>query len=243
MLNPKIIKNRFEKSLKNYKANAVVQKSMAEDLAYEIIKVRADYGNVLELGCGAGVLTEILSKSIVFKKYYTNDLTEKSENYVRKYLKDTVFYAGNALKIKPAGKFDLIVSNAMFQWLNLADMCLKAKHLLSKDGILAFSTFGEDNCKEIRDITGLTLDYKNMDEIISIFSKDFDILCSKEQKTFMEFKTPLELLAHMKNTGVNSLNDTCWTISDVKDFCDKYSKKYERVCLTYSPMIFVMRLK
>ena len=65
-------------------------------------------------------------------------------------------------------------------------------------------------------------------------------------ETFYEeikFKNPLELLAHMKNTGVNSLSDKTWTVKKVKDFCDKFSKKYPETKLTYSPIIIIARAK
>lgn len=241
--NPKIIKSRFEKSLKTYKQNAIVQKAMADDLTSEILKIKKNFGNILELGCGVGILTEILSKNIHYEKFCTNDLTEKAELYVKKYIQDTVFYSGNALKIKPDCKFDLVVSNAMFQWINLPEIKKKCKLLLNSKGILAFSTFGTDNYKEIKNLTGLSLSYKSIDEISDIFSDDFDILYSNEKNLVLNFNTPLELLAHMKNTGVNSLSEKSWTVKDIKEFCDNYSKKYERVSLTYSPMIFVMRLK
>ena len=58
----------------------------------------------------------------------------------------------------------------------------------------------------------------------------------------LTFKTPLELLAHMKNTGVNSLSEKTWTITKVKEFCDKYSKMYPKSKLTYSPIVVIAKL-
>ena len=34
-----------------------------------------------------------------------------------------------------------------------------------------------------------------------------------------------------------------WTIAKVKDFCDKYSKKYPENKLTYSPIIIIAKKK
>ena len=57
----------------------------------------------------------------------------------------------------------------------------------------------------------------------------------------MEFSNPLELLAHMKHTGVNSLNNKHWTFKEVKDFCDKYKSKYPKNTLTYAGMILICK--
>lgn len=64
---------------------------------------------------------------------------------------------------------NLIISNAMFQWFdNLEKSIDKIKFSLDKNGILAFSTFGLDNYKEITSLTGLTLKYKTKEEIEAI---------------------------------------------------------------------------
>ena len=110
-----------------------------------------------------------------------------------------------------------------------------------KDGILAFSTFSDKNFKEIKNLTGLSLDYKTFDEIKNVVSKEFEILYAEEFDHILSFNTPLELLAHMKNTGVNSLSEKTWTITKVKEFCDSYSKKYPQTKLTYSPIIVIAR--
>ena len=57
----------------------------------------------------------------------------------------------------------------------------------------------------------------------------------------MQFTNPLEILAHMKNTGVNSLTMTHWTFKEVKEFCDKYKSAYPDLTLTYTPIIFICK--
>lgn len=125
---------------------------------------------------------------------------------------------------------DLIISNAMFQWFENLDKAISIIKLpLNKNGILAFSTFSPANFKEITEITGLSLQYKTQEEIEQILSNQgFEILYSETFYEEIEFKTPLELLAHMKNTGVNSLSEKTWTVKKVKDFCDNFTKKYKK---------------
>lgn len=241
-INPKLIKTQFEKSLDTYNQNAIVQKLMAERLVAEICKIQTEFDNILELGSGTGLLTEEINNNIKFKNYFANDLVEKSKNYVKKIVPNASFYCGNAQKIKPSQKMDLIISNAMFQWFKNINTD-NYKNMFNKDGILAFSTFSPENFKEIRELTGLSLDYKTKDELNEIFEKDFEILYQTEFIHTMNFKTPLELLAHIKNTGVNSLTTKHWTFKEVKEFCDNYSQKFPQITLTYAPIIFICRKK
>ena len=59
-INPKEIRNHFEKSMEKYDENAVVQKFLAGILADETAAIQKDFGRVLELGCGTGLLTRNL---------------------------------------------------------------------------------------------------------------------------------------------------------------------------------------
>lgn len=239
-INPKLIKTQFEKSLDTYNQNALVQKIMAEKLVEELSKIKKEFTNILELGSGAGLLTKELVKKINFQTYSANDLVEKSKNFIIDIIPNANFYCGNAQKIKPTKKMDLIISNAMFQWFNDLDkISLIYKNILNSDGILAYSTFSKENFKEIKNLTGLSLEYKSLDEITKIFEKNYKILHSEEFTYKMNFSNPLELLAHMKNTGVNSLTAKHWTFKEVKEFCDNYQKTYPEITLTYSPIIFI----
>lgn len=241
----KYIKKQFEKSMNDYEKNAVVQDLMATKMIIELAKISNSFSNILELGAGTGLLTKRLVKEIKFENFYANDIVEKSKIYIQKIIPKANFLYGNALKIKPSKKMDLVISNAMFQWFdNLEKALTIIKLFMTKDGILAFSTFSPSNFKEVTDITGLTLKYKSKDEIVEILEKQgFEVLYCEDFYEEIKFKTALELLAHMKNTGVNSLSEKTWNVKKVKEFCDKFSKKYPNIKLTYSPIIFIVRLK
>lgn len=241
----KLIKKQFEKSMNDYNKNATVQDLMASKLIIELSKITTDFENVLELGSGTGLLTKRIAKNINFKTFNANDLIEKSKLYVQKIIPNANFICGNALKIKPAKKMDLIISNAMFQWFeNLEKAVSILKFSLKKDSILAFSTFTPENFKEIKEITGLTLIYKSKEEIIkALTAQGFEILYCEEFYEEIKFNTPLELLAHMKKTGVNSLSTKTWTVKEVKEFCDNFNKKFKQTKLTYSPLIVIAKLK
>lgn len=239
-INPKIIKSHFEKSMDKYDENAIVQRFLAELLSNEIAVINKKYNKILELGCGTGLLTKELASKITYNSYTANDLTDKSKKYLDKILKKYNYITANAQKISSSSKYDLIISNAMFQWFkNLDEVLFKYKTLLNKNGILAFTTFSPENFKELRQITGLSLDYKTENELKAILEKNYKILKLESLTKTIEFNTPLELLYHMKNTGVNSLSTNHWTFSEVKEFCEKYKQNFDKITLTYTPILVI----
>ena len=241
----KLIKKQFEKSMSEYDDNALVQNIVALKMICEVAQISVNFDNILELGSGTGLTTKKIAREFKFKNFFANDLVEKSKIYVQKYVPDVNFLCGNALKIKPPKKMDLVISNAMFQWFDNFEKAVKIiKNYMNNGALLAFTTFGPDNYKELREVTGLGLNYKSLYEIITILRNlDFEILYCENFHEEMSFNSPLELLVHMKKTGVNSLSDEVWTLKKVKDFCDKFSQKYPKTILTYSPIIVVARKK
>ena len=241
--NPKKIKQQFKKSIAKYSDNAIVQKLIAEKLSSYLSGKHFEY--VLEIGSGSGILTDFISQRCDFTNYYANDLVEKSEMYLRKFIPDCKFFAGDFRKISFDGrKFNLVLSNAVFQWYeNLDKIFEQCRHLLSDDGLLCFSTFSPDNFKEIRELTGLTLNYKTSDEIKSALCEYFEIINFEQWTQVVNFDNPLKILAHMKNTGVTSLAESNWGIKEVREFCGNYLEKFPNLSLTYSPITVLAKRK
>lgn len=244
-IDARTVKKHFENSMSDYDQNAVVQQICAAKLISELVKISSSFTNVLELGSGTGLLTKEFCSSCSFDSYTANDLTARSKFYLDKILRKYDFICGNAEKIKTNKLFDLIISNAMFQWFSDLKKVVDNEFypILKSGGILAFTTFSPDNFKEVRSLTGLSLEYKTFDELKEILSEKYKILYSEEFDYIMKFNTPLELLAHMKHTGVNSLGVKKWTFVDVRNFCEKYKELYPEISLTYSPLIFIVQKK
>ena len=166
-IDPKKVKKQFEKSFDKYNSNAIIQKELAKKLVEEVSKIGINYDKILEIGSGTGLLSKQISKNIKFEEYYANDLIPKSKYYLDKILDKYEFIQGDAQKIKLNKKLNLIISNAVFQWFK--DLKKTSKYyssLLDKDGIIAFSTFTQDNFKEIKELTGISLEYKTKNQIV-----------------------------------------------------------------------------
>ena len=234
-MNKNLIKKRFEKGLTTYNENAVVQKIMAKNLV-ELMGGRK-YKNILELGCGTGILTKEVIKSFGFENYVAVDLVDGCEDYIKKISSKIEFIAEDIEKFSTNEKFDLIISNASFQWLdNLPALVEKVRKILDENGAFLFTLFGKENYSEMNNFIEKSPSYYSAEDLRKILS-DFKNLRIKDEKQILEFSAPTEVLYHIKNTGVNALSQTRWTKSDLLNFEQNYPKNSEGFYqLTYNPI-------
>ncbi len=156
----------------SYDTNSHVQRGMAKRLAASLKQWMGDKDlneiNILEIGCGTGTLTEMLvnewpcasitaidiapamiqaaEERICLSTSNDFNCSKGHSSHVRFLLGDVEMWATDA----PASSFDLIVSNACFQWLSDPRQTLEQLgRLLRAGGLLAFATFGTDTFHEL----------------------------------------------------------------------------------------------
>ncbi len=233
MLDKNLIQNNFKKSLKTYNRHAQIQKEMAQTLV-SLIK-KQHFQNVLEIGSYTGILTEELIRKISFDEYLALDIVE-SFDFIKNLSPKIKFQKSDIENFSTKQKFDLITANASLQWcLDFENTIKKLKTFLNKNGILAISIFGEKNLFEIKETFNVGLDYLSIDEIKKIFSNNAKII---EKTTSFEFQNPMEILKHLKYTGVNSISKNKLTISQIKEKMSILDKKYANK-LTYNPLYII----
>lgn len=248
MANKSLIKLRFKKNLKTYDNSAVVQKNMARFLAGKISELCGkNFKRIFEFGVGTGFLTKDILEKINFEEYFANDIMEESEDFVKHIIRNVQFFAGDIESIKLENDFDLIVSNAVLQWIfDIDELLLKMKKSLKEDGYFAFTTFGQKNYTEIKETTGLSLTYLKSDTLRQKCEKYFDVLYFEEDISTLYFDSPIDVLKHIKGSGTNALSSQSWTFSKLKNFEKFYRLNFSennKVKLTYNPIYVVLRVK
>ena len=235
-MNKDLIKKRFAKNLDNYHANARIQEQMAERLLSFTDK--KEYESILEIGCGTGLLTAKAAEKFSFSSYTANDIVEDCKKYIQAINPKINFISEDAENFikNNSKKYDLILSNAVFQWIeNFEEFISELLNRLNTGGSLLFSTFGTENFREIYHVLGKTLSYKSVKDYKEIF-KEYNPTIEEEIR-ILAFKSSKDILKHIKNTGVNALNETYWTKTDMSNF----EKGYNNFCsgsptLTYNPI-------
>ncbi|GAF04461.1 malonyl-CoA O-methyltransferase BioC [Saccharicrinis fermentans DSM 9555 = JCM 21142] len=253
LIDKNFVKVQFNKGLESYANEASVQEYMAQKLMDELcVACDRPFGHIFEVGSGTGFLTYRIIEKLQFDNLTVNDIAKTSKQKVQeleKVYKMTIpFIEGDAEDVDFPHQLDAVISGSTIQWFkNIPAFFNKVAHSLQPNGLLAFSTFGCHNYKEIKALTGVGLDYLCMSEICTLLRPKYTILFSQEWTEVKEFSHPLEVLRHMKHTGVNGVRKTPLGIMKLNDFIRNYGLLFtnqdQKVTLTYHPMIIIAKKK
>lgn len=248
-----LVRERFGRSLAGYDGEADVQRGMARRLVSEIVRHGgAGCGSALEIGCGTGLLSRELVRRLQLRTIVANDLVEECGPALQRVMIRIPevafsFCHGDIERTElPAARFDLVASNAVFQWLDdLAGLLERLADALREGGLLAFATFGPDNLREVAAVGRRGLSYLSLEQVAVRLERRYHILFRSESRETLQFPSPLRVLEHLRCTGANSLVRTGWTRGDLRAFEGEYRERFGRgdsVTLTYHPMLFVARV-
>ncbi|EIJ81760.1 SAM-dependent methyltransferase [Bacillus methanolicus PB1] len=154
MIDKQLLQKRFSESAKTYDQFANVQKKMADCLLKQLMMKRSDSSplHILEIGCGTGYLTAKLSRHFQHATITAIDLAPGMIEIAKQRIsgKRIHFLCGDIEEMELNDRYDLILSNATFQWLNHLESTLsRLSSILNRDGMILFSTFG---CKTFQEL-------------------------------------------------------------------------------------------
>ncbi|MGG1636083.1 malonyl-ACP O-methyltransferase BioC [Paenibacillus sp. NRS-1760] len=159
------IRRQFNRRANSYDAHAHVQRMMSDQLAKAFIewknKRNIAIPNILEIGCGTGTLTEILvnewpsasitaldiapamiklaEQRVLSNEAKRDGIIKNTSDHISFIQADVEVWAEDAQE----SSYDLIVSNACFQWLSNPRQTLgHLRRMLRPGGLLLFTTFG-----------------------------------------------------------------------------------------------------
>lgn len=262
-----LIAHNFEKAAATYERAALVQNAMGAELMAVLGRTLKEYDlapswqQALEIGCGPGNFTELLLESLPSLKRLTlNDLSpalvaaacarargrcDADDCRADSCQVDSVvgdLTQGTALE----ARYDLVVSNATFQWFADLDKALiKLKALADPGGFLVYSSFLEGTMRELSELLGRGLNYLTADQARTVLERHCEVLHFCTKTVVQHFDSSFHLLRHFKDTGVNSLGDKPLTPSELRRFMLRYEQRYSdesgAIALTWQPYFVVAR--
>ncbi|WP_017727662.1 malonyl-ACP O-methyltransferase BioC [Halalkalibacterium ligniniphilum] len=264
MIDKQLLQKRFSQHATTYDQYANVQKRMAKYLMNLIptdLKKSSNTLRILEVGCGTGYLTSLLSEKFPEAKITAVDLAPGMIEAAKKRLqeKKVSFICGDIEEIALQGEYDVIISNATFQWFNNLENTLHGLLLLlKKEGVLCFSTFGCQTFKELHasferatqilriennsrvgpSFYSLTELKKVCTNSIPADAKRFSYIKASEKEEYEFFRTVRDFFTSIKKIGANNSNQEayCQRPSLFKELVNVYETNYkenEQIKATY----------
>jgi malonyl-CoA O-methyltransferase len=231
MVDPAVLR-RFSAGAARYEAHAHAQRLSAVDLlAYTEESLgpapnrgRARPMSILEPGCGTGLYTRMLLDAFRGASVFGVDISEAMVRVAKRGIDDprARFAVADAEEIA-TGSYDLVTSNAVFQWfLSLPGTLARMASLLPGGGLLTFSFFGPETYAELDDALRTAADghgrpgaaagrdapgivaataFHSREEISDALSAAFPRWDVAERRYHQEFPTLADLLRSIRYTG------------------------------------------
>lgn len=229
-----LLRKRFSRNLKTYDTLASVQRAIAGRIGSLLAdRVSSDaVARGAEIGAGTGFLTRHLVRLFPRAEWTVNDLVPESRDYLPSTTPSGIplrFSVGDGEAFPfENGRFDLIASASTVQWFDdLPGFIARAADGLSENGMLALSTFGPENFREITATAGQGLEYYSLDELTRIITANGLCITAKEEWIEQQrYPTPTDVLHHLRLTGVNAVAAERWTHNRLKKFEEEYRAAY-----------------
>ena len=270
MINKQQVKLHFSKNASNYDEYAHVQKKMRDvliDFMMQNIKDALKITRILEIGCGTGSLTRVLTELFPSAHITAVDIAPGMIAEIEpKFKNNSVeFICGDIEEMDLNNTYDIIISNATFQWFNDMPITInKLYNALNSKGMLCFSTFGKSTFCELNQCFKKTKQEMSIKESVSpgqsfLSLNELSALCeytakselnkntivtqSKEIFEYEYFNNCIDFFNSIKRIGANNSNkdDRCTSPAFIKKVMNHYNEDFSennKVKATYHCLFY-----
>ncbi len=244
-MDKRLIAGRFARARDTYNREAHIQQQIARKMICLLRHTLPDasFDHIAEFGCGTGLYSQLLFDTWHPSLLHLNDLCPEMHSCLTELTANSgvSFEAGDAETCPLPGYLDLLTSCSALQWFTSpAAFFNRSTTLLRPGGVLAFSTFGRRNLHEIRTQTGNGLEYTPPGQLKKeLEAAGYRVLHLEEEETVLHFPTPIDVLYHLRMTGVTGIGKHTWSREHLQAFCNEYIRRFgstEGVSLTYQPI-------
>lgn len=188
-----------------YERYADIQDRLCEELLEKIKTQETKPRRCLDVGCGTAKLSAALQKYSLESKLIGLDINFEMIKAVKD--KASRVLAADAKDIPfQEGVFDLVVSNAVYQWVrDLKKAFGEVKRILTEKGIFIFNCFGAGTLEELRNCFKIKDNFLPTKELIHRNLKEtgFSNIELEDNLRYKYFDNLTGILYWLKNIGAN----------------------------------------
>jgi malonyl-ACP O-methyltransferase BioC len=257
MQRKRMIEN-FDLAADSYDRQARVQSMAARRLVSMIPSECLVPGTaILEVGCGTGILSEMIAELAKSGTYVCNDVSSRMLTVCKRRMEkhghmDTSYIAEDVRRLSlPGLHFNMVTSNAVFQWIGDLEALFLRLHSYCEDGgTLLFSMFIDGTLVELQssinkayidagnDPVSHLLHFRSRAEIEEVISEaGYRIDESVVEDFELQYDTPLTMMHALRDTGTAHFHAVKVPVQvmrrTVKNYTEKFSNADGSVKCTY----------
>jgi malonyl-CoA O-methyltransferase len=249
---------RFSEAAKTYDYFSLPQKQIGTELVNRLQGISFSRSNILDVGCGTGFLSALLSKKFPHARVTGIDNADGMIEFCRERFEGqskATFLNMDIQNQIPDGPWDLIVSSSALQWVKeFDDCCQKFKNALAPNGKVSFATLVKGSFKEFEDsyhqvVSGQStpIKWRASSEYFSSLEKAGFEITSTEEKTFeFFFTTALEALLHFKHIGAVEKKPPLSVVlvrKLLKNYGEKFTTNDGSILMSYKVLFVTAEVK
>lgn len=196
-----MLRKNFNKAFASYDQHADVQTATGNQLLTYLQKNQNYYRNIMDVGCGTGLVTKAFASKLFFENFYAIDIAEQLLMQAKKQLREFPIHISenDFQNFNPECQFDLIYANMSLHWSgNLTRTIQRLLSFLEKKGVLAFSIPLNDTFKELQSKVSLR-SFATKESILP----HFNIVHFAEEYFTLHFPSFIDACRSIKNVGAN----------------------------------------
>ena len=208
MISTQKIKDNFSRSAMHYEKYADIQAKLAQELLEEVIGAGYKANEVLDIGCGTGWLLGELKRFLPQSRLWGLDISLEMARKTMAKIEDVLAADAAFLPFKD-NALDLVLSNAVYQWVPDLEAAFKEAHrILKPGGCFMFNCFGAKTLRELRQCFGIEETFLPRADFIREALERSGFSCPefKARDCSRHFDNLADILSWLKYIGVNRIN-------------------------------------
>lgn len=208
MISTRKIRDNFSRSAGHYEKYAGFQAKLAQELLEEVIGAGYKADEVLDIGCGTGWMLGELKRFLPQSRLWGLDISLEMARKARAKIGLVLAADAAYLPFKDRA-LDLVLSNAVYQWVPDLPAAFKEAHRIIKPGgCFLFNCFGSRTLRELRQCFGIKETFLPKADSIKEALDESGFSCPefKVRDCSRNFDNLADILSWLKYIGVNRLN-------------------------------------